>query len=163
MQMRNKRRKKIQLKCHKLLPINTTWIKWKENGNYWNYKDEAGIGGEREKLEGALAAGDRWSECMNRDADSQTQLSAGSKRERLTPTHRERETEGWQTERWFQIAAGLTVCTHSYSDEGQLFFLLFSPKLDSVSFICLYLSRKNVITVVFIRKISKIRAVVSCL
>lgn len=52
------------------------------------------MGGKREKLEGALAAGDRWSECMTRDADSQTQLSAGSKRERLTPTQRERETEG---------------------------------------------------------------------
>lgn len=98
------------------------------------------MGGTRGKLEGTLAAGDRWSERMNRDADSQTQLSAGSKRERLTPTQRERETEGWQTERLFQIAAGLAVCTHRYSDEGQLLFLLFSPKMDSVSFICYVLA-----------------------
>lgn len=61
---------------------------------YWNYKNEAGMGGIRAKLEGVLAAGDRWSERMNRDADSRTQLSAGSKRERWTPTQRERETEG---------------------------------------------------------------------
>lgn len=61
---------------------------------FWNYKDAAEMGGIRGKLEGVLAAGDRWSERMNRDADSQTQLSAGSKRERLTPTQRERETEG---------------------------------------------------------------------
>lgn len=49
---------------------------------YWNYQNEAGMGGIRGRLEGVLAAGDRWSECMNRDAGSQTQLSAGSKRER---------------------------------------------------------------------------------
>lgn len=58
---------------------------------FWNYKNAVKMGGIRGKLEGVLAAGDRWSEHMNRDADSQTQLSAGSKRERLTPTQRERE------------------------------------------------------------------------
>lgn len=59
---------------------------------YWNYKNEAGMRGRRGKLDGVLAAGDRWSECMNRDADSLTQLSAGSKRERdcLPPSEKER-------------------------------------------------------------------------
>lgn len=37
------------------------------------------------------AAGDRWSECMNRDPDSHAQLSAGSKKERLTPGQSRRE------------------------------------------------------------------------
>lgn len=83
---------------------------------YWKNKNEAGMGGIRGKLEEGLAAGDRWSERMNRDADSRTQLSAGSQRERerLTPTQGEREAEGWQTERLFQIAAGLTVCTQLF-------------------------------------------------
>lgn len=40
------------------------------------------------------AAGDRWSERMNRDPDSHAQLSAGSKKERLTPGQRERERGG---------------------------------------------------------------------
>lgn len=48
------------------------------------------------------AAGDRWSERMNRDPDSHAQLSAGSKEERLTPSQREeeeREKESGMTER----------------------------------------------------------------
>lgn len=40
------------------------------------------------------AAGDRWSERMNRDPDSHAQLSAGSKKERLTPSQTGREGEG---------------------------------------------------------------------
>lgn len=61
------------------------------------------------------AAGDRWSERMNRDPDSHAQLSAGSKKERLTPGQSERERERGRDdrkmERLFQIAAGLTVCS----------------------------------------------------
>lgn len=61
------------------------------------------------------AAGDGWSERMNRDPDSHAQLSAGSKKERLTPGQSKKEREGERDdrkiERLFQIAAGLTVCT----------------------------------------------------
>lgn len=65
------------------------------------------------------AAGDRWSERMNRDPDSHAQLSAGSKEERLTPSQskgergreRQKERDDRKIERLFQIAAGLTVCT----------------------------------------------------
>lgn len=39
------------------------------------------------------AAGDRWNERMNREPDSHAQLSAGSKRERLTPGQRDMERE----------------------------------------------------------------------
>lgn len=55
------------------------------------------MGGIRGKLEGVLAAGDRWSERMNRDAGSQTQLSAGSKRE--IDSHPERKRDGGVTDR----------------------------------------------------------------
>lgn len=76
------------------------------------------------------AAGDRWSERMNREPDSHAQLSAGSKRGRLTPGQRDMERErdrqrrrdDGKIEGSFQIAAGLTVCTESFSGEGEPFF-----------------------------------------
>lgn len=64
----------------------------------------------------AAAAGDGWSERMDREPDSHAQLSAGSKKERLTPGQRdmarERRRGDRKIESSFQIAAGLAVCTH---------------------------------------------------
>lgn len=59
------------------------------------------MGGIRGKLEKVLAAGVRWSERMNRDADSRTQLSAGSQREREREidSHPERKRGGGVTDR----------------------------------------------------------------
>ncbi len=61
-------------------------------------------GGEEDGGVTEAAAGDRWGERMNRDPDSHAQLSAGSKKERLTPSQSERERErerggGGMTER----------------------------------------------------------------
>lgn len=65
----------------------------------------------------AAAAGDGWSERMDREPDSHAQLSAGSKKERLTPGQRdmarERRRGDRKIESSFQIAAGLAVCTHT--------------------------------------------------
>lgn len=53
---------------------------------------------------------------MDREPDSHAQLSAGSKKERLTPGQRdmarERRRGDRKIESSFQIAAGLAVCTH---------------------------------------------------
>lgn len=68
------------------------------------------------EADGAGAAGDGWSERMDREPDSHAQLSAGSKKERLTPGQRdmasERRRDDRKIESSFQIAAGLAVCTH---------------------------------------------------
>lgn len=66
---------------------------------------------------------------MNRDPDSQVELSAGRKKT-VTPTQRERgkemevededeDEDERKTERSIQRAAGLTVCTASFSGEGE--------------------------------------------
>lgn len=84
---------------------------------------QGGTGGKKGKrrMEGlteaaAAAAGDGWSERMDREPDSHAQLSAGSKKERLTPGQRdmarERRRGDRKIESSFQIAAGLAVCTH---------------------------------------------------
>lgn len=65
-----------QTKCHLILSV-LIYI-------------EAGSG---ERVATEAAAGDRWSERMKRDPDSHAQLSAASKKERLTPGQRER---GWE-------------------------------------------------------------------
>lgn len=72
------------------------------------------------------AAGDRWSECMNRDPDSHAQLSAGSKKERLTPGQSERERERGRDDRKDGEVIPDSRRSHSvfmetFSGEGELF------------------------------------------
>ena len=75
------------------------------------------------------AAGDRWSERMNRDPDSHAQLSAGSKKERLTPgqregeQEREKEREGRQKDREVvpDSSRSHSVYRESFSGEGEPF------------------------------------------